>query len=263
MLPGHAAQASARRTSPVRRGAPGTMPRVGRRSIRTTSRTSARRTAPTTSCRPSRRSGSRWWRRFAERAARYGFGLAITPIFEHLEVFQRVGESHRRRPQGDVRLRRQGRPPPRAAARGHRAGRARRSCSTARPPPWKVWYVAPNFRYERPQKGRYRQHWQVGAEVLGVDDPDVDVEVIALAHGFYRDLGLARRHAAAQLDGRRRRPARVRRRCCATYLAATTRDALGDDVPRAGRRRTRCASSTRSAPTGRTSSSARRSSPST
>ena len=56
--------------------------------------------------------------------------------------------------------------------------------------PWKVWYLAPHFRYERPQKGRYRQHWQLGAEVLGVDDPDVDVEVIALAHGFYRDLGL-------------------------------------------------------------------------
>jgi histidyl-tRNA synthetase len=58
--------------------------------------------------------------------------------------------------------------------------------------PWKVWYVAPHFRYERPQKGRYRQHWQVGAEVLGVDDPDVDAEVIALAHGFYRALGLER-----------------------------------------------------------------------
>ena len=56
--------------------------------------------------------------------------------------------------------------------------------------PWKVWYVAPNFRYERPQKGRYRQHWQVGVEVLGVDDPDIDVEVIALADGFYRELGL-------------------------------------------------------------------------
>jgi histidyl-tRNA synthetase len=60
-----------------------------------------------------------------------------------------------------------------------------------RPPvPWKVWYLAPHFRYERPQKGRYRQHWQLGAEVLGVDDPDVDVEVISLAHGFYRDLEL-------------------------------------------------------------------------
>jgi histidyl-tRNA synthetase len=59
-------------------------------------------------------------------------------------------------------------------------------------PPWKVWYLAPHFRYERPQRGRYRQHWQLGVEVLGVDDPDVDVEVIALAHGFYRDLGLRR-----------------------------------------------------------------------
>jgi histidyl-tRNA synthetase len=56
--------------------------------------------------------------------------------------------------------------------------------------PWKVWYVAPHFRYERPQKGRYRQHFQVGAEALGIDDPQLDVEVIALAHGFYRALGL-------------------------------------------------------------------------
>ncbi len=56
--------------------------------------------------------------------------------------------------------------------------------------PWKVWYVAPHFRYERPQKGRFRQHFQVGAEALGVDDPQLDVEVIALAHGFYRALGL-------------------------------------------------------------------------
>jgi histidyl-tRNA synthetase len=59
--------------------------------------------------------------------------------------------------------------------------------------PWRVWYVAPNFRYERPQKGRYRQHWQVGVEVLGIDDPAVDVEVIALAYAFCReDLGLRR-----------------------------------------------------------------------
>jgi histidyl-tRNA synthetase len=58
--------------------------------------------------------------------------------------------------------------------------------------PWKVWYVAHNFRAEAPQAGRYRQHWQLGVEVLGVDDPAVDVEVIALAHGFYRSLGLER-----------------------------------------------------------------------
>jgi histidyl-tRNA synthetase len=50
--------------------------------------------------------------------------------------------------------------------------------------------VAPNFRYERPQKGRFRQHHQLGVEALGSDDPELDVEVIALAHGVYRDLGL-------------------------------------------------------------------------
>jgi histidyl-tRNA synthetase len=61
-----------------------------------------------------------------------------------------------------------------------------------RPPlPWKAWYATPAFRYERPQAGRYRQHHQVGVEVLGPADPDLDVEVVALADGFYRALGLA------------------------------------------------------------------------
>jgi len=58
--------------------------------------------------------------------------------------------------------------------------------------PWKVWYFTPAFRYERPQKGRYRQHYQLGVEVLGTDDPLLDVEVIALASGFYRSIGLTR-----------------------------------------------------------------------
>jgi len=57
--------------------------------------------------------------------------------------------------------------------------------------PWKAWYVTPAFRYERPQAGRYKQHHQLGAEVLGTDDPDVDVEVVALAADFYAWLGLA------------------------------------------------------------------------
>jgi histidyl-tRNA synthetase len=128
---------------------------------------------------------------FATRAARFGFGLVITPIFEHVDVFQRVGEST------DV-VRKEmydfddkgGR---RIALRPEGTAPVVRAFVQHRPPvPWKVWYVAPHFRYERPQKGRYRQHWQVGAEVIGVDDPDIDVEVIALAAGFYRDLGLQR-----------------------------------------------------------------------
>jgi histidyl-tRNA synthetase len=58
------------------------------------------------------------------------------------------------------------------------------------PVPWKAWYVTPAFRYERPQAGRYKQHHQLGVEVLGTDDPDVDVEVMALASDLYRWLGL-------------------------------------------------------------------------
>jgi histidyl-tRNA synthetase len=128
---------------------------------------------------------------FAERAARFGYGLVTTPLFEHVEVFQRVGEHTDviRKEMYDftdkggrqIALRPEGTAPVVRAYVQHRPT-----------PPWKVWYIAPNFRYERPQKGRYRQHWQLGAEVLGVDDPAVDVEVIALAHGFYRELGLKR-----------------------------------------------------------------------
>jgi histidyl-tRNA synthetase len=56
--------------------------------------------------------------------------------------------------------------------------------------PWKVWYGGPNFRYEKPQQGRYRQFDQVGIEALGPDDPQLDAEVIALATQFYAELGL-------------------------------------------------------------------------
>jgi histidyl-tRNA synthetase len=56
--------------------------------------------------------------------------------------------------------------------------------------PWKVFYSGPNFRHERPQKGRYRAFDQVGVEALGPDDPDLDVEVVALAWRFFEELGL-------------------------------------------------------------------------
>jgi len=130
-------------------------------------------------------------RAFADRATRFGYGLVITPIFEHVEVFERVGagtdvvrkEMYELTDRGERRL----------ALRPEGTAPVVRAYVEHHPtPPWKTWYLAPNFRQERPQKGRYRQHWQLGAEVLGVDDPDVDVEVIALAHGFYEDLGLHR-----------------------------------------------------------------------
>ncbi len=128
-------------------------------------------------------------RTFAERSRRFGYELVITPVFEHVEVFNRLGEStdvltkemyeftdrgNRRlalRPEGTA-------PVVRAYIQHKKHG------------PWKVWYLAPLFRYERSQKGRYRQHWQLGIEALGLDDPDVDVEVIAFGHGLLRDLGV-------------------------------------------------------------------------
>jgi len=56
--------------------------------------------------------------------------------------------------------------------------------------PIKLFYIGPMFRYERQQKGRYRQHTQVGAEVLGSADPLVDVEAIALLYDFHQTVGV-------------------------------------------------------------------------
>ncbi len=128
--------------------------------------------------------------RFALRAERFGYGLLLTPIVEHYEVFARVGETT------DVVRKemyefvdRGGR---HLALRPEGTAPVVRAFVQHRPPtPWKVWYLAPNFRAEQPQAGRYRQHWQLGAEVIGIDDPDVDVELIELLWGFCRDLGLS------------------------------------------------------------------------
>lgn len=54
----------------------------------------------------------------------------------------------------------------------------------------KFYYIAPMFRSERPQRGRYRQHTQLGLEIFRESTPAADVEVIAILHGFYRQLGL-------------------------------------------------------------------------
>lgn len=129
---------------------------------------------------------------FAWRARRAGFGLALTPMFEDARLFRRgIGD------QSDVVNKEMYE----FADRGGRALalRPEGTASVVRafvqhhpPTPWKAWYVTPAFRYERPQAGRYRQHHQLGVEVLGTEDPDLDVEVIALAAGFYADLGLRR-----------------------------------------------------------------------
>ena len=54
----------------------------------------------------------------------------------------------------------------------------------------KLFYMGPMFRYERPQKGRYRQFHQIGAEVIGQDDPRVDAQVLALLSHFFAAVGI-------------------------------------------------------------------------
>jgi histidyl-tRNA synthetase len=58
------------------------------------------------------------------------------------------------------------------------------------PQPVRLWYWMPNFRYDRPQAGRYREHHQFGAEAIGDDDPAIDAEMIELLWRLYEELGL-------------------------------------------------------------------------
>ena len=60
----------------------------------------------------------------------------------------------------------------------------------AQDPVAKLYYLGPMFRYERPQKGRYRQFHQIGAEITGVHDPLADAQVLNMLAGFFREIGL-------------------------------------------------------------------------
>ena len=127
---------------------------------------------------------------FAEQCRLAGYGHIMSPIFEDLGVFLRVGEST------DVVTKemydfedKDGR---RIALRPELTASVVRAFVQHNPTnlPWKAWYEGPQFRHEKPQAGRYRQFSQVGIEVLGSNDPQVDVEVIALAWRFYQELGM-------------------------------------------------------------------------
>ncbi|HEX6238056.1 MAG TPA: histidine--tRNA ligase [Acidimicrobiales bacterium] len=137
---------------------------------------------------------ARWARlvaAFAGVAERAGYGLVHGPLFEDIEVFARLGtgtevvskEMYDFHDKGGRHL----------ALRPEATASVTRAFVQHRPPtPWKVWCVTPAFRYERPQAGRLRQHHQVDIEAIGVADPDLDVEVIALGAEYLRALGLRR-----------------------------------------------------------------------
>ena len=110
------------------------------------------------------------------------------------------------------------------------------------PQPVKLWYLSSYFRRERPQKGRFRQFWQVGIEAIGSDDPGVDAEVDPAARRAARGARLPRRPAAHRLARHARDPRRLPRG--APGLPARPRGAPRARGRRAHRRSTRCAPST-------------------
>lgn len=129
---------------------------------------------------------------FAAHVELAGFGEITTPILESLDVFLRVGAGT------DVVSKEMyvftDRDGAEIALRPETTASVARAFIQHHPiPPWKVWYFSQHFRHERPQKGRLRQHHQLGVEAIGSSDPDVDVEVIVLLWDFYtRVLGLSR-----------------------------------------------------------------------
>ena len=127
---------------------------------------------------------------FATAAGRAGYREVQSPLLEDLGVFLRVGEAT------DVVTKEMydfvDKDGTRIALRPEFTASLMRMF-VEHPPatlPWKVWTTGPAFRHENPQAGRYRQFFQLDLEAVGAADPDVDVEVIAVAHDFFRSLGL-------------------------------------------------------------------------
>ena len=137
---------------------------------------------------------------FVEETARlvfndYQYQEIRTPIFEHYEVISRsVGdttdivskEMYDFHDKGDrhVTLRPEGTAPiVRAYVENKLYGPEFKK-------PYKVYYTGPMFRYERPQKGRLRQFHQIGVEAFGSENPSLDVEVMAMAMDFFKQLGI-------------------------------------------------------------------------
>lgn len=117
-----------------------------------------------------------------------------TPVFEEIELFARTAgeasdivvqkEMFTFRDKGDreMALRPEGTPGAVRAYIEHNLSKLAQ--------PIKLFYVGPMFRQERQQKGRYRQHTQIGVEALGTSDPLVDVEVISLLYSIHRAVGV-------------------------------------------------------------------------
>ncbi len=140
-----------------------------------------------------------YWRYIEQKVANacqlYGYERIDAPAFEDTRLFSRsVGEgtdivekemyTFEDRGGNKVTLRPEGTAPVCRAYLEHGLHNL--------PQPVKLYYIASIFRYERPQAGRYRQHYQFGYEAIGDDDPTLDAEVIDMAWQFFQSLNLQR-----------------------------------------------------------------------
>ncbi len=94
----------------------------------------------------------------------------------------------------------------------------------------RLWYVGPMFRHERPQKGRYRQFYQIGVECYGWSTPDIEAEVLAMIHRVFTELGL--QHTQLQINSLGDRDTRERYRAALVNYLSEHKDALDDDSQR-------------------------------
>ncbi|ETS33522.1 MULTISPECIES: histidine--tRNA ligase [Photorhabdus] len=95
----------------------------------------------------------------------------------------------------------------------------------------RVWYFGPMFRYERPQKGRYRQFYQLGAEVFGLQGPDIDAELILLTARWWRELGISE-HVTLELNSIGSLAARASYREALVAFLEQHKDKLDEDCKR-------------------------------
>jgi histidyl-tRNA synthetase len=127
---------------------------------------------------------------FRKTVSWYGFLEIATPLFEHTELFQRsTGEStdivtkqmytFKDQAERSLTLRPEGTP-----------GVVRAIIENCVKTPCRFFYAGPMYRYERPQKGRYREFYQLGIEVIGEASPEIDAEVIEIGARFYSSVGI-------------------------------------------------------------------------
>lgn len=125
-----------------------------------------------------------------EHLGRAGFLPILTPTFESYELYRRstgessdivIKEMYRFQDMGgrELALRPEGTP-----------SVVRAVLESNLKPPLRLWYMMPMFRQDKPQKGRYREHTQIGAEILGEGEPEVDAELIKLGYDLFTGMGI-------------------------------------------------------------------------